>query len=41
MGLPSPDIPDAISLTFSDVVYEMKNVRASKRNIKKNNYCWV
>lgn len=41
MGLPSPDIPDAISLTFADTVYELASVRVSKRNIKRNRYCWV
>jgi phage terminase large subunit len=41
MGLDSPDIPDAISLTFADTAYESKVTSLTKRNVRKSNYCWV
>lgn len=41
MGLPSPDIADSLALTFAGEVYTANTSRAYKRNIKKNNYCWV
>lgn len=41
MGLPSPDIADAIALTFAGEVYTANITRIEKRQIKKSNYCWV
>lgn len=41
MGLPSPDVPDALSLTFADSVYDLKSARVSKRKVRSSNYCWV
>lgn len=41
MGLPSPDIGDAISLTFAGNIYSRSILTNYKRNIKRSNYCWV
>jgi hypothetical protein len=41
MGLPSPDIADAIALTFAGEVYTANTVRAVKRNIKRSQFHWV
>lgn len=41
LGLPSPDIIDALSMTFSDAVFERGRVKyIKKRIIKRSNYCW-
>ena len=41
MGLPSPDIADAIALTFAGEIYSSAFNRYTKKNIKKSNYYWV
>jgi len=40
-GAPSPDIADALSLTFADTVYGVKTRKASARRIKKSKYAYV
>jgi hypothetical protein len=40
-GKVSPDIADALSLTFADGVYNMSKARFQKKRIVKSNYLWV
>lgn len=40
-GLESPDIPDAISLTFAPHTYNYQPQLMAKRNVKRSNYQWV
>lgn len=41
MGHPSPDIADALSLTFADTVYETTNRSRVRRRITKSKHFWV
>jgi len=40
-GHPSPDIADALSLTFAELVFQTTGRRTVKRIIKKSRYSWV
>jgi len=41
MGLPSPDIADAIALTFAGSIYTAGTRGVTKKAIRKSNYYWV
>ena len=40
-GLESPDIPDALSLTFAPNTYSYSPAMRVKRKVRKSNYMWV
>lgn len=41
MGLPSPDIPDAVSYTFAGESFTIGSVRTTARKIARPRYLWI